>query len=193
MVSRTHYGCHPESATRRRSAASARTLATGAREEADSFERDIVSAKHQAADAQSHLADALERTARLEQQLSWRTVSPEQKTALRKLHFSYRLLLPLRNLTIQIAYVNQNPEAEEYAAELKDCLDGLGAEISEPTGAEFFGTKTLQGVIITANHFPEAVVLLHALNKAGILAVGQANKNMNEHTVGITVGSKPRN
>ena len=44
-------------------ATSALTLARGAREEADSFERDIVSAKKQAADAESHLAEALKRAA----------------------------------------------------------------------------------------------------------------------------------
>ena len=38
-------------------------LARGARQEADSFEKDIVSAKGQAADAESHLAEALRRAA----------------------------------------------------------------------------------------------------------------------------------
>ena len=38
-------------------------LARGARQEADSFEKDIVSAKDQAADAESHLAEALRRAA----------------------------------------------------------------------------------------------------------------------------------
>jgi hypothetical protein len=39
------------------------TLARGARQEADSFERDIVSAKKLATDAESHLADALKQAA----------------------------------------------------------------------------------------------------------------------------------
>jgi hypothetical protein len=43
--------------------ANAMTLARGARKEADSFEQDIVSAKQLAADAESHLADALQRAA----------------------------------------------------------------------------------------------------------------------------------
>jgi hypothetical protein len=44
-------------------------LARGAREEADSFEKDIVSAKTQAAAAESHLADALQRAAHAEAEL----------------------------------------------------------------------------------------------------------------------------
>jgi hypothetical protein len=42
---------------------SALTLARGARQEADSFEKDIVSAKKQASDAESHLAEALRQAA----------------------------------------------------------------------------------------------------------------------------------
>jgi rubrerythrin len=47
-------------------ASNALVLARGARQEADSFERDIVSAKQQAAEAESHLADALQRAANAE-------------------------------------------------------------------------------------------------------------------------------
>src|SRR5260370_35304954 len=42
--------------------------ASGARREADSFEKDIVSAKTQAAEAESHLADALQRAADAKQE-----------------------------------------------------------------------------------------------------------------------------
>jgi hypothetical protein len=45
------------------SAGEAISLARGARQEAESFEKDIVSAKTQAADAESHLAEALRRAA----------------------------------------------------------------------------------------------------------------------------------
>jgi hypothetical protein len=44
-------------------ATNALSLSRGARQEADSFERDIVSAKKQAADAESHLAEVLKRAA----------------------------------------------------------------------------------------------------------------------------------
>jgi hypothetical protein len=52
-----------------RSASSAFTLARGARTEADTFEKDIVSAKQSAADAESHLAEALQRAASAEAEL----------------------------------------------------------------------------------------------------------------------------
>jgi hypothetical protein len=45
------------------SASNALALARGARREADSFEKDIISAKKQAADAESHLAEALKQAA----------------------------------------------------------------------------------------------------------------------------------
>jgi hypothetical protein len=50
-----------ESDTAAASASSAQSLASGARREADSFEKDIVSAKTQATAAESHLAEALKR------------------------------------------------------------------------------------------------------------------------------------
>jgi hypothetical protein len=175
-------------------AGKATEIAHAARIEADSFERDIVFAKNQAADAQSRLADATARTARLEQQLSWRTVTPEQKAKLRALLLSSNLLMPLNELTINISYSNQNSEAEEYAGELKDALNGFGAEVSEPGGVEFFGTKVLQGVIVTANPVrnTKAIFLLNALHGAGIGVSGERNDKMDAHAIEIFVGPKPR-
>lgn len=46
------------------------TLATGARQEADTFERDIVSAKTQAAEAESNLAEALRQAAAATEELT---------------------------------------------------------------------------------------------------------------------------
>jgi hypothetical protein len=65
------------------SSSNALTLSRSAREEADSFERDIVSAKTQAAEAESHLADALQRAANAELAIAKikqpRTLNPEQQ------------------------------------------------------------------------------------------------------------------
>jgi hypothetical protein len=172
----------------------AKEIAHEAQKKADSSERDIVSAKRQTTDAESHLADAMERTARLEQQLSWRTVTPEQKEKFRMQLFASQHLLPLRNLIIDIAYENQNPEAEEFACELKDAMDGLGADISDLNGMSIFGPKTVQGVIVTANPLrnSQATSLLVALQIAGFPVLGKRNNNMDEHNVSIMVGSKPR-
>jgi hypothetical protein len=162
---------------------------------AEDAENNIVSAKEQAAEAESRLAKATERTLRLEQQLSWRTVTPEQKEKLEKLLLWPRLFLPLRKLKVSIQYLNQNPEAEEYAHELKDALGGFGAEISEPNGVELFGAKALQGTIMSANpaRNPDATLLLKAMNDAGIPVSGQTADGMDEHNVVVTVGSKPHN
>jgi len=71
------------------SASGALTLAAGARKEADSFEADIKSAKQQAADAESHLADAMKRantlTAQLERITTPRTLpdSPQLVSSLK--------------------------------------------------------------------------------------------------------------
>jgi hypothetical protein len=177
------------------SSSSATSLAKKARKEADSFARDIVSAKEQATKAENDLAVALQRTVRLEQQLSWRMVSPEQKAKLKTLLLASSLLMPLRNLKIGITYPNQNPEAEEYAREIKDALDGFGAEISEPSGVEFFSSTTLRGVIVKGNPVRnlKAEFLLNALDRAGIAVSGERDDKMDEHGINIIVGSKPRN
>jgi hypothetical protein len=52
------------------SASNAMILAGGARKEAESFEGDIVSAKKQAAEAEKHLADALQRAVDLQEELN---------------------------------------------------------------------------------------------------------------------------
>jgi hypothetical protein len=59
-------------------------LARGARQEADSFEKDIVSAKNQSADAESHLAEALRRAAEARAELN-RLKSPRSLTNVPKL------------------------------------------------------------------------------------------------------------
>jgi hypothetical protein len=56
-------GALEKSTSAEKSASAAVTVAGGARREAHSFEKDIVTAKTQAADAESHLADALQKAA----------------------------------------------------------------------------------------------------------------------------------
>ena len=62
-------GAKEESDKATASASNALTLASSARREADSFEKDIKSAKQLAADAESHLADAMKRANALTAQL----------------------------------------------------------------------------------------------------------------------------
>jgi hypothetical protein len=60
------------------------TLARGARQDSDSFEKDIVSAKTLATEAESHLADALREAKRAEEELK-RILSPRSLTNLPEL------------------------------------------------------------------------------------------------------------
>lgn len=170
-----------------------------ARREADLSELDAASARKEAAVAENDRASALERTKRLEAGLSWRTVAPEQRSKLRTLlASSTRLLMPLAGLKINITYLNSDAEAQEYADELKDALDGLGAEIAGPSGVMMIGGpgfRIPEGVILTANPFRNRLVnsLIISLNGAGIPVSGVRDGNMNEHDFSILVGAKPHN
>lgn len=173
----------------------AKTAAGSAQTKADAVGRKTDALDVRISKAGDDLTRALERTKMLESQLAWRTVTPEQKEKLRTLLISRtQMLVPLSNLKIGIEYVNQNPESEEYAHELKDALDGLGAEIPEPNGAEFIGSKTLQGLIVEGNPYrnPRATLLLNAIHDSGIAVVGTRLDELGDRGISIIVGSKPR-
>ncbi|MFZ0479690.1 MAG: hypothetical protein WAL71_11105 [Terriglobales bacterium] len=183
------------------SASNAMTLAKGAGQEADSFARDIVSAKRQAADAESHLADAVERTARLEQLLSWRSVTREQSKAindfLTPLFFTSRSRF--RGVKIKFEYSANDLEASEYADELAktlhDAFNVFGVEIGKPEGvvSVSFGPPEV-GVTMRVRRAddPLAPTLQQALKAAGIDAQGQIRSDVPEMTVVLYVGVKPK-
>lgn len=81
-------------------------LARGARSEADS-------SKKEATKAENDLVATLQRTARLEQQLSWRTVTPEQKKAIRTTLLRTNFL-PLRGWEIRFSIPMGCVECGEY-------------------------------------------------------------------------------
>jgi hypothetical protein len=168
-----------------------------ARAEADAFAHDILSAKQQAAKAENDLASALERTKKLEGELAWRTVTPEQKTELRKLlSASTGSVLPLAGLQITFEYTSSDPEAEEYADELNDAMEGLGAVVIPPTGMEeLFGPgKAPQGVTVSGNPAVnlKADLLLRALTDSGIAVIGRLDQNLDARSIRIVVRHKPR-
>ncbi len=180
-------------------ASDAEANASGARREAKALAVELMSTKDQLLATERRLASETQRTLSLEQQFSWRTVTPEQKDRLRKLLLSFNprakgkfLNLPLWNLVINISYLNQNAEAEEYAGEVKDALEGLGAEIPEMGMTEPFG-KTAEGMEISANPDlnPMATTLLTDLNISGIKVVGRKDSKMDGRTFSIFVGAKP--
>jgi hypothetical protein len=153
----------------------------------------IAAAKKVAASAESKLADATARTSRLEAQQSWRKITPEQKEKLKSLLLSSRILMPLSGLKIKMSFLSSDPEAQEYAVELKDALNGFGAEIPEPTGILTLGASVPAGVIVSENpaRNPKANWLLNVLYKSGISVSGDRNDGMDSSSIGILVGTKP--
>jgi ABC-type lipopolysaccharide export system ATPase subunit len=89
------------------SASSALGLATGARSEADSFEKDIVSAKTQVADAESHLAEALRQAAQATDELN-RLKTPRSLTHVPEFISS---LEPFKGTEYVFVSVNQDEES----------------------------------------------------------------------------------
>jgi hypothetical protein len=181
--------------------ADAKKLAQEAQKEADSAERDLVSEKELSVKLENDLAAALQRTARLEQQLSWRTVTPEQTTKIKDFIVSSRTLTswPFRGTRIGISHPSNNPEAEEYANELaialRHALDGFGVEIPEPTAEMTIWTgQEPQGIILEVNrdNDPEASLLQQALSKAGIDAPGKITPSLQSGVVNLMVLAKPQ-
>lgn len=175
--------------------------------EADSLKADIKSAKETAASAverlavaQERIAAATERTARLEQQLSWRTVTPEQSDKLAHSASLLRLngLFPLKDVHVSFIYLGEDAESGEYAMELsialRKALAGLGATVDNPSGA-FVSQHgpPVQGLVMSAN--PEsqpALAIQHALKDAGISAPVKVDKEMSPNDISFLIGVKPR-
>jgi hypothetical protein len=182
------------------SASTALSLADGARKEADSFEKDIVSAKTQAAEAEAHLADATQRTLRLEQQLSWRTVDQEQLEVMKRhfCPFRSKQLLPFLGTKVGLTYVTGDAEGAEYADELltalRKTLGRLGAEITDPASIVVLGRGHPPMGLTLQVKDPKsalAVSLQRGLNDAGIEAPGEVTQGI-EGDVNLFVATKPK-
>lgn len=173
-----------------------------ARQEADSFARDIASTKKKAADAESRLADETARTKRLEAELSWRTVTPEQEKEIKDFlsPFLFNPQLRLSGLKIEFEYNNSDLEGYEYAEELakalRDQLGGFGAEVGEPRGVVSIGGPPATGLIMSVRRADDraAILLQLALKAAGINAPGNPNSfgKEPEMTIKFFVGAKPK-
>jgi hypothetical protein len=110
------------------SASNALTIASGARKEADSFEKDIVSAKTLAAGAESHLADALQRAAKAEEEL-YRLRTP------RSLVNTAKLIAALQQFrgTEYTLNVFMDTESSEFTKAVAKVLDDGGWTRKQPT------------------------------------------------------------
>lgn len=103
------------------SALNAMAFASGATREADSFEKDIVYAKKQASDAESHLADALQRAAKAEAELN-RIRSPRSLTDVPNL---IAALKPLKGTEYTLS-VFQDDESIQFLKVINGVLIAAG-------------------------------------------------------------------
>lgn len=191
---------HKESVAATAAAGNALNIASGARREADSFKGDIVSAKTQAADAETRLADATRRTLRLEQELTWRIVTADQATKIKEYLAPYFFSPQFRGLKITFAYGVGDVEASEYADDLKaalsSALDGFGVTFEEPQEVLTMGgpgSHPTTGLIMGVRQNDGiAGTLQRALLFAGIKNLIAPDKDRAGMTIEFFVGAKPR-
>jgi hypothetical protein len=131
------------------SASNALALAKGAREEADSFENDIVSAKQLAADAESHLAEALKEAADAQAELN-RLKSHRSLTNVSAL---VSALESFKGTDFGFVGIFGDEESRNLAGEISDALRQAGWK---PSFAPTTGRGDLS---IRVNNFPFGVAL----------------------------------
>jgi hypothetical protein len=158
---------HDEADKSQIAASNALTLASGARQEADSFEADIKRAKQQAADAESHLADALEREVKAEAEL-YRLKTP------RSIIRSGQLIANLRRFggTDYILNVFMDDESIQFTKAVGSVLQAAGWVRQQPQGINL-GVPTMQIVFDqgSAENVPACVetgISIHAHTKESI-------------------------
>ena len=106
------------------------TLAKGARQEADSFKKDIALAKTQAAEAESHLKDAMqlgmEATAELKRVTSPRTLSQYSKLA--------DSLKPFKDVEYVFSAVSADKESIDFLVKIDELLKAAGWKRGKSVG-----------------------------------------------------------
>lgn len=170
----------------------------------DTTSREADSAMQQVSTLSAHATDAIERAQRLESQLSWRTVTPEQTEKIQGFLAPLRLksLQPFFGVKIGFSYLAGDAEAGEYAEELanalRKALEGFGAEISEPKSEMDMGWGAPPtGLFIQIRSrsdgaAPAAGWLQHALKNANIDAVGQEGNRDPEISIMFFVAPRPK-
>jgi hypothetical protein len=193
------------------------TLARGAREEADTFEQDIASAKKQAADAEAHLAEALRQAIQAQRELNelraWRTLSVAQQADVSEAAkpFAGTAFLLIVNPTSEAVTLTGQIASSLISAQWKwTKIDRFGIPgVNIDTGAEK-GTATVwyrSGLTIAFRpqllaenkDFPEsAEALASVLGGMGIGVVGREMVSddavlsyIPPDTIVVIVGSKP--
>jgi hypothetical protein len=165
------------------SAGEAMTLAHDARKEADSFERDIVSAKEQAAKAESHLAEALRQVASAEAEISAlrKKGEPRRLTEAQKVEL-VKLLSAAPPFTVGFLPLrNSSKETSDFADDLIDVFTRMKlmpSGTSARTLDRSIGASDARGIVVgvmSKEQHPLAAELLIAMLRAwGFEAEGDA-------------------
>jgi hypothetical protein len=179
-------------------AGQAKTIARDARQEADS-------SRTQAIKAENDLQASLERTRKLEAQLAWRTVTPEQEKAIKEFlspRLRSKTQLPFSGVKIRFVYLTGDAEsgvyAEELASALHKALEGIDVNIDDKpmvvmqAGSGPPATGLFIGLHSRTDGTAAAAALLYlALKSAGIDALAEYG-TADEMTIEFFVGLKPR-
>jgi hypothetical protein len=166
----------------------------------------VASANKQAADAAQRLNAELQRTARLEEELSWRTVTVGDKLIIESNlslyvppHTLFSGLEVFRETKLEFEYSSGDSEAGEYAQELADtlrnALKGSGAEVGDAISVMGFSSgRPFTGLSMTFNDNTkiQATKLRQAFGAAGVKFAGDINSRFEDGRVLIFVGGKPK-
>jgi hypothetical protein len=135
----------------RNAASNALTITGNTRKEADSFENDIVSAKTQAAEAESHLADAMNRASAAEEKflhLQAQMADREVTTRQRRQMFKLLVTHPPSHIVAQ-SLLSAGPEALEYAGQICSVFRDAHWTCDPPSGMGSFSAP-ISGVFLVA-------------------------------------------
>ena len=171
-------------------ASNALTLAGGARKEADTFGKEIVSAKQLAAEAESHLADALQRVAELQERINPRRISDKEKNR------AWSILITNPKGSVNVSCLNTDKESCDFATEIAELLKSAGWSVTGPSGVLSFsaagGPPVGLTISVRENTLPpRATILKNALEKIGFSVLGEFRLETPKDEVHLLVGAKP--
>jgi hypothetical protein len=142
--------------------------------------------------AESRVAEAIRRTAALESQLEWRTLSQQQANTIRT-----GIPATFKGLKVSVSHLASDSEGAQYASEIADVLTASGILINGPNASLITGPAP-QGVFIripqidvSVRNSPAAVIQ-QAFRAAGIDAQGVAMADAPESSIELLIGIKPR-
>jgi hypothetical protein len=187
-------------------AGNAQTLARGARTEADSFEKDIVSAKAQAAKAENDLADALQRAANAEREIAQiklpRALDLEQQQGMgntlsqfKGQSFSFLVfgdpeslsLLGNIDAALKIAEWSRVPTPTGLGGDIGYTVNGVTVPSVNDVGLDIFAASD------DVASLPAAIALADAISKTGIPCKAHSSewlKSRGARVIVIRIGKK---